>query len=495
MFRGREPREFLARLHAICAEGDSVEDLAAACSENPRCIHTKDDRGYTVLHVAVVHIRVAQVRYLCEIGANVNAKGRNGTPLHVALLCETVSHDIVDALVRRGACPHILLHDLGTPLEIAYRRDLRSIWPMLISDHRHVYRTFRVACERDDADVALALLSRSRYLYNDPQGRIPSLICSTGAIRTFRMFVDRTSVFGDAARPLFVAAMNGQVEMVQMLLQRGAHGSSLVLHEGSLVTPLEIAIIHGHTDVARCFPDATAYRPAVIRSMWGRAGCAFVHTLVHMGTSISRIFPWYMKDGAHTMEFIDVCRSHGASIGCVGLLHRACRLPAEWIRFFVSRGADVNAVDARGRAPLHEACVVGSASHVETLCSLGADVHARTPEDGETPLHVWARTCVWEPALDVCETLLSCGADIHARDGAGRTALHVAMACGTSARARLLVERGADVLVCDAHGRVPFQCIPRDADRVTMAEMRALMIRPVGDMEFALYHAELFGVL
>ena len=76
-------------------------------------------------------------------------------------------------------------------------------------------------------------------------------------------------------------------------------------------------------------------------------------------------------------------------------------------------GADVNARDALGWAPLHAAAKAGSVGAVNALLSAGADVSARNPL-GSTALEV----CVGE---DVRAALLTAGAQLPGSLGSSRT--------------------------------------------------------------------------
>ncbi len=120
---------------------------------------------------------------------------------------------------------------------------------------------------------------------------------------------------------------------------------------------------------------------------------------------------------------------------------------ADNVRFALARGADVNAVDANGRTPLHRASREAKNVVVKVLIDAGADVDARDV-CGWTALHEAAI----EGYAHVVELLLAAGADVDARDGAGWTPLHMAADGDHTKVVELLLTAGADVDAKNAHG-------------------------------------------
>lgn len=128
-------------------------------------------------------------------------------------------------------------------------------------------------------------------------------------------------------------------------------------------------------------------------------------------------------------------------------------------------GADVNAPDDEGLAPLHhlvraERPNPAARALIVTLAGAGADVDARN-DDGATPLYLAASA----GRLGLATALLEAGADVNAATGSGRTPLHGAAVVRQDPieLVSLLVGAGAIVDARDERGRTALHeapCVP-----------------------------------
>ena len=108
-------------------------------------------------------------------------------------------------------------------------------------------------------------------------------------------------------------------------------------------------------------------------------------------------------------------------------------------RALVEAGANVNATNRYGVAPLSLACQNGNTEIVEFLLEHGADPNT-TLRGGETALMTAARTGKPGPV----KALLKRGADVNAKERRGQTALMWAAADGHAEVVDLLLKAGAD---------------------------------------------------
>lgn len=135
----------------------------------------------------------------------------------------------------------------------------------------------------------------------------------------------------DGDYPLHVAARRGHVVVVEELL---LHGAARDVRDAQGMTPLEVALLAGKTQVARI--------------------------LLQGGTQ------------RHPQALLQVLVNQGVA-------------DRDALELVVAQGADVNASDAQGSRPLHQAIRAGQVRLVKRLIALGADVNL-TDAQGLTPL-------------------------------------------------------------------------------------------------------------
>ena len=274
-------------------------------------------------------------------------------------------------------------------------------------------------------------------------------------------------------RPLHVAAREGHLNVVKLLLQHGADVNAAAAPD--LTTALHCAVENSHhaAEVARLLLDAGADVNAA--TMWG-------------GTALHYTSEW------GRLEVVQLLLDRGADVNAAPALgrtalHRAARSGrVEVARLLLDRGADVNATSDPASPtaanddggdddeddddeddddeelcscqPLHLAAAGSHAAVAELLLSRGADVRATAvwrSVSGATPLHcaVGRHTYEPQPMAQVVRVLLDAGAPLSCAASNGRQALHWAVQQENREAAALLLARGADVNARGDDGSTP----------------------------------------
>lgn len=195
--------------------------------------------------------------------------------------------------------------------------------------------------------------------------------------------------------PLLMAAREGHVETVSLLISRGA---DIDVRDRYGTTPTLMAAIHGHQEVFD-----------LLRKHGG-----------HL-TAPSRGINTPVQDGWTPLHLA------------------ACHDRPSIVSVILSQGADVNARMNLNETALHVVAYNGCPEVAKILLAHGADVSARG-RAGNTALHAAA----YYGRNRVATILLDASADIEAKDEQGFTPLLLAIVGQREATVGLLLKRGAD---------------------------------------------------
>ncbi|KAG8053777.1 hypothetical protein GUJ93_ZPchr0001g30372 [Zizania palustris] len=279
-----------------------------------------------------------------------------------------------------------------------------------------------LSCSRDADEHDLLRAAQAGDLHS-----LDGLLAADPALALRATIYDRFTA-------LHIAAANGRLQVVSMLLDRGVHPDVVSRKKQ---TPLMLAAMHGNTDCVLRLLHAGAN---VSLSLFYLSICSGSHRMeITRGTEIQIL----------TFESVHArtCLHHAAYYGHTDCLQailaaaQAVPVAASWgfARF-------VNVSDEHGATPLHLAARQGHPACVRLLLDKGAIVSAPTAAygfPGSTALHLAARA----GNLDCIRELLAWGADRLQRDSVGRIAYAVALKRGHAACAALLNPSAAE-----AHG-------------------------------------------
>ncbi|CAM9598101.1 unnamed protein product [Ectocarpus fasciculatus] len=278
--------------------------------------------------------------------------------------------------------------------------------------------------------------------------------------------------------PLEHAAVRGNLDLVNMLIEAGADGSS-GWRGCRGRTLLDAAALGGSAGVVAALLRAGARPDVKVVSMSPQRSALYVATMCgHVEAAESLIVAGADVDFQDPVRQNDVL--HEAAIGgheqlvnelLIGgadphrrvgrnggtALHVAAAIGQVEIvsNLLFLAGADKDALDRNGRSALMWAATHGRLNVVETLIKTGADVNIRCrPPQCDSALHAAARA----GHVSVLKAILEQGANVDSCNGKGRNALHAAAEWDQASAIDALIEAGASIELKSTKGRTPLFC-------------------------------------
>jgi len=418
---GAEDNDHVTPLHVISEDGN-VKAVRLLLEHGAR-VDALDNHHSTPLHVASLYGQVGAACLLLEHGANVHAlDGNHSTPLHFAP--ESGDAEAARLLLEHGADVHALNNNHSTPLHFASQSGTVEAARLLL-EHGAVVNArdnkdstpLHVASQCGNAEVACVLLEHS---------------------------ADAHALDANHSTPLHFASESGNAEAARLLLEHGADVHAL---DNNHSTPLHFTSQHGDDGAARVLLEHGAdvdarddkdSTPLHVASQCGNAEVARI--LLEHGAN------------AHVRNKEDQTPQHLL----LAVLGKTLTYDIDTIRFFLERGADVDAVDDDHSTLLHRASCNEDVEVAQLLLERGANVNARN-KGGQTPLHrVLAELSDASGVyFDMILLLLEHGADVDALDNAKSTPLHVASQYGSAEATQLLLEHGASAHLQNNQGETP----------------------------------------
>ena len=344
--------------------------------------------------------------------------------------------------------------------------------------------------------------------------------------------------------PLFLAAANGNLDILSYLFEQGAnvnasssaHFSGLPHYSLHWYTPLIVALKNGHNDAFTFLIDKgadvnlqdhqgyIALHYAVETKNFDAVSC-----LVYNGADVNlftsfKCTPLMLACQSDNMDAINFLLNKGADVnlqghqGYTALHYAVARKNFDAVSCLVHNGADVNLFTSCKHTPLMLACQSHKKDAINFLLNKGADVNLQD-HDGYTALHYAVKrknfdavSCLVHNRADVnlftsskqtplmmaCQShdmetvnfLVNKGADVNLQDRDGQSALHFA----SSDICYWLIQNLADVNMCDNHNCTPLMLASRNSDvkKVAMLiENGAKVDLQDGNGNTALHHAML----
>jgi ankyrin repeat protein len=248
-------------------------------------------------------------------------------------------------------------------------------------------------------------------------------------------------------KAIHLAARQGFADAVEALVAGGANIDEP--NSGDQTTPLLIATINGHYDLAKLLLEKGA-NPKLASS----AGATPLYTTINVKWAPKADYPQPDAPRLQKTSYLDLMQA---------LIAKGADVNAQLKKelWFTGYNFDLSQVNAAGATPFWRAAQAGDVPAMRVLLAAGADPKIKTTE-GTSPLHVAAGAGVhgndevtapggWMAGLKYIVDELEL--DVNELDGQGMTAMHHAAARGDNEMILFLVSKGGRVDVVGKNGQ------------------------------------------
>lgn len=426
-----------AEIERLLSEGETDEDIRMChplCScdlcdlqlsgklNDPSIItpFSRDDRGYTPLHVAAICGQAQLIDLLVHKGAPVNATDYHAlTPLHLA--CQRGYQGVSLLLLHYKANTDAQDNNGNTPLHLACMYGHEDCVKALVYyDHM-----CRLDVQNDKGDTALHMAARWGY-----EGIIQVLLENGASTDLLNRNKDS---------PLH-CALNSKILMLLRSTQNGRHRSSSGVNSPSR-SPLASDCSSRRSSVSSTSSLGSEVKPETER-VRHREVEKLLRAVADGDVEMVR----------YLLEWMDEADEEEGDVRSQALLcHPLCQCPncapTQKLSVVQAGSLSVNSSNVDGFTPLHVAALHGRSALVSLLIRHGANVNARTNQNA-TPLHLASQNS----HIQVVKFLLECNAKLNKKDHYGNTPLIQACLRGNLETATTLLESNALVNVANNQG-------------------------------------------
>ena len=470
---------------------DDVLDLALLLLKHGAKANKRVKRNKILLHLAIRRGWFKLAGILLEDGADANPENDQGmTPFHIlssTIYDEDAFLDLTLLLLKHGAEANKRFEGNEALLHLAIRWDWFKLAGILLEHGADAN------VENDQGMTPLHILSES---YIDDENNVYRVLDYVLLLSQHGAEVNRPDK--DKETPLHLAIRWGWFELAGILLENGADANaennqgmtplhilpkSGIKSEGDVLDHALVLLKRGAEVNKRDQRNRTPLHLAIRKNQFRLAGILLEHGADAIVEDDEGQTPLHIlsesdidneNDGHHVLDHALLLLKHGAVVNRRDKdketpLHLATRWSwFELAGILLENGADANAENNQGMAPLHILSESGTKyegnalDHASLLLRHGAEVNKRD-KDNRTPLHLALR----RNRFRLAEILLEHGADVIAENNRGQTPLHMVSRGAYISQedgiriAQLLLEYGADVNAQDNNHLTPLDFASR----------------------------------
>uniref|UniRef100_A0A4W3J5D5 Ankyrin repeat domain 27 n=1 Tax=Callorhinchus milii TaxID=7868 RepID=A0A4W3J5D5_CALMI len=409
--------------HPLCF-CDNCEKLVSGRMNDPSIVtpFSRDDRGYTPLHVASLCGQATLIDLLISKGGTVNAIDYHGfTPLHLS--CQKGYQNVTLLLLHYSASSEVQDNNGNTPLHLACMYGHEDCVKALVY---YDLNACRLNLTNDKGDSPLHIAARWGYdgiievlLENGASNEIQNkmketplqcalnskvslhvkAVCSVIGKMSFKIPCSFKREERDVEK-LLRAVADGDLEMVRYLLEWMDDEPE---EEDEPVLKSEFC--HPLCQCPKCEPAQKKLSSVTVNGLSVNA------------TNQDGFTPLHVAALHGHFDLVSLLLRHGASVNTKNFhnstaLHLICQHnEPQIVKYFLDYNAKLNKKDSYGNTPLLHACLRGHLEVAELLLEHGASINL-TNNQGNTALH----EAVKGKHETLVNLLLTYGGSIHVRN-------------------------------------------------------------------------------
>jgi ankyrin repeat protein len=391
----------------------------------------------TPLHAAVMHGDKEIIQKLLNVGANILSTDKNGnTALHLAAYMPN-KEEIAKTLIENAGDSLDIANEQGdTALHLATKARNQIVVEALLEaganvklinkQHQDAYALLKFRNGEDAESIQkacwISFLLMKLGAVDKEKGCILHSMAAGRPAANFQMMIDMAPEIDINTKdskgftPLHIATLNNRIDNVKVLIGAGA---DINLQSNDGLNALHVAAKLGNASITKLLLKKGSDR--YLTDVNG-------YTALHMAA-----MGGYM-DGVKTIfedyaPVVDILLKYEANIEATDNaqetpLHVAVRAGSQnMVKKLLDAGANILSIDKDGDNAVHKACSQGYTEIVDILVNYRANIEG-TNNQGETPLYM----AFENDNKKMVEKLLAVGANILSMNKYGENMLHIA--CG-----------------------------------------------------------------